>query len=97
MVYWFEKAMSVMVSLTDLLIGNKNPDEEKRVATEMERKKEILKRRTQQLGIICCQNKMVILQIPLASPMVQKVASRRGIGPGLDSQPQLMFTIYMCC
>ena len=39
MVYWFETAMTVMASLSDLLIGNTNLENGKRVATEMEKAK----------------------------------------------------------
>ena len=38
-VYWFETAMTVMASLSDLLIGNTNLENGKRVATEMENAK----------------------------------------------------------
>ena len=39
MVYLFETAMTVMASLSDLLIGNTNLENGKRVATEMEKAK----------------------------------------------------------
>ena len=39
MVYWFETAMTVMASLSDLLIGNTNLENGKRVANEMEKAK----------------------------------------------------------
>ena len=39
MVYWFETAMTVMASLSDLLIINTNLENGKRVATEMEKAK----------------------------------------------------------
>ena len=39
MIYWFETAMTVMASLSDLLIRNKTFENGKRVATEMEKAK----------------------------------------------------------
>ena len=39
MAYWFETAMNIMASLSDLLKGNTNLENEKKVATEMEKAK----------------------------------------------------------